>query len=211
MDGLLIDSEPIWREVQKDVFAKLGAVLSDEESRATMGLRVDEVVEYWYHHRTWSGLSCKDVENEIIDKVIATVQEKGIPREGVKEILEFMKGKQIKVAIASSSSMKIITAITEHLKIREYFDDFYSAEFEAYGKPHPAVYLTSAKMLDVPVQNCIAFEDSLNGVLAAKSAKMKCVCVPDEALRGSDKLSIADLVLPSLALFNDEIWKQLNN
>jgi sugar-phosphatase len=168
-------------------------------------------VEFWYHTKPWSGPNCKDVENEIYEKVIATVRQKGVARKGVKEVLEFVKGKGVKMAIASSSSMSLITAVLQHLQIEKYFEAVYSAEFEEYGKPHPAVYLTTAKMLDVPVKNCIAFEDSFNGLLAAKAARMKCVCVPDESLVGSQKLGIADVVLFSLSDFNEEIWKKIEN
>ncbi|MFA5831682.1 MAG: hexitol phosphatase HxpB [Candidatus Paceibacterota bacterium] len=209
MDGLLIDSEPTWRKAAQEVLAKIGIVLSDEKGKETMGLRVDHLVEYWYHRQPWIGPSCKEVEQEIEKKVIEAVRANGIPREGIMEALEFVKGKNVKMAIASSSSMEVIHVILEHLKVEKYFSELYSAEFEEYGKPHPAVYLTSAKMLDVPVEHCLAFEDSFNGLLAAKAARMKCICIPDESLRGSAKLGIADIVLPTLAHFNEDVWKQI--
>ena len=209
MDGLLIDSEPIWREVQRDVFEKMGILLSDEEMRETTGLRGNETIEFFYHRHPWTGRSCKEVENEIVEKVIETVREKGVPHDGVKDVLEFVKAKGVKVAVASSSSMHIIKSILGHLDLEKYFDALYSAEFEEFGKPHPAVYLTSAKMLNIPVGNCLAFEDSFNGLLAAKAARMKCVCVPDELLRGSAKLGIADVVLPTLAGFDERVWEKV--
>lgn len=112
-------------------------------------------------------------------------------------------------ATASSSPMTLIKEVVEKLKIGHYFEELYSAEFEEYGKPHPGVYITASKMLDVPAENCIAFEDSFNGLLSAKSAHMKCICVPDESLVGSAKLGIADIVLSSLLEFNDVLWDEL--
>ena len=120
-----------------------------------------------------------------------------------------MKQRDVKMALASSSLMPIIDAATKKLGIREYFDEIYSAEFEEHGKPHPGVYLTTAKMLDVAPEFCLAFEDSFNGLLAAKSARMKCVCVPDEMFSDDPKLAIADLILPSLFDFGEKDWKRL--
>ncbi|MCK9351942.1 MAG: hexitol phosphatase HxpB [Candidatus Paceibacterota bacterium] len=210
MDGLLVDSMPLWREAQREMGVSLGFNLTAEDEKATMGLREDETVEYWYHRHPWTGRSIKDVENEIVSRVIELVKAKGKEREGVGDIMRFVKDKKLKTAVASSSPIRLIRATLEHFQLEKYFDELYSAEFEPYGKPHPAVYITAAKMLDVPIRNCIAFEDSLYGILAVKAAKMKCVCVPDEALRGSHTLSIADIVLPTLGHFNDDVWKQLD-
>lgn len=209
MDGLLIDSEPLWQEAEIFVFAKVGIRLDSKMCLETMGLRVDKVVDYWYAKFPWSSVSKKEVEEDIMQNVIRLVEEKGIARLGTEHVLNFVKNKNVKIAIASSSQLRLIKKVIEKLGIVEYFDELYSAEFEEHGKPHPGVYLTTAKMLDIPVQDCVSFEDSFNGILSSKSARIKCVCVPDESLRGSDKLSIADEVLESLNDFNDEVWKRL--
>jgi HAD superfamily hydrolase (TIGR01509 family) len=72
------------------------------------------------------------------------------------------------LAIASSSSESIIKAVLDRLGIQDHFSVIYSAEHEPYGKPHPGVYLTTAKKLGVKPTECLAFEDSLNGVLVSR-------------------------------------------
>src|SRR5688572_9324679 len=89
MDGLLIDSEPIWREAEKTIFKQVGLDLSDEMCAQTMGLRIDEVVQHWYTIRPWSNKSLKQIETEVLDAVERLIIQRAQPMEGVYDILEF--------------------------------------------------------------------------------------------------------------------------
>jgi sugar-phosphatase len=176
----------------------------------TMGLKIDGIISYWDYKFPGKIKNKEALEADLTAGVIALIIAKGEPRSGVYAILEFMRGKKIKIALASSSYLAIIEAVVDKLGIRKYFKELYSAEMEEYGKPHPGVYITTAKVLDVAPERCLAFEDSFTGVLSAKAARMKCVCVPDEDIAGSPKLAIADLMLNSLAEFSEETWNSLN-
>ncbi len=209
MDGLLIDSEPFWRRAQQYAFGTVGLQLSEADMRLTMGRRIDEVVEHWYHERPWKGATQKDIEALIVDKVIELVKTEGKPLPGVQEILDFFKAKSIPMAIASSSSTEIINAVVDAFGIRPYFKEIYSAEHETHGKPHPGVYITTASLLGVPPHRCLAFEDSPSGVLAAKAAKMMCVAVPDQENKSHRYIQIADAVLDSLRDFDDALFNSL--
>lgn len=209
MDGLLIDSEPLWWEAEIEVAKTVGVNLTKEQTLETTGLKVDKIVGHWFNIKPWKTPSKKEVEDTLVKNLIVRVKEMGKEKAGATQTLELMKRKNVKIALASSSLMSIIDAATKKLGIRKYFDEIYSAEFEEHGKPHPGVYLTTAKMLDVDPEYCLAFEDSFNGLLAAKSARMKCVCVPDEMFSDHPKLAIADLILPSLLDFREEEWKKL--
>jgi mannitol-1-/sugar-/sorbitol-6-/2-deoxyglucose-6-phosphatase len=209
MDGLLIDSEPLWWDAEIEVARTVGLELTKEQVFETTGLKADKIIDHWFNKKPWTKPSKKEVEEVLVKNLIARVEKKGKEKAGATQILDLMKEKNIKMALASSSLMSIIDAAVEKLGIREYFDEIYSAEFEEHGKPHPGVYLTAAKMLDVAPEHCLAFEDSFNGLLAAKSARMKCVCVPEEAFLKNPKLAIADLILPSLFDFGEEEWKRL--
>jgi sugar-phosphatase len=116
----------------------------------------------------------------------------------------------VRVALASSSAYRLIRAVTERLGLADSFDCVYSAEEEEYGKPHPGVYLTAARRLGVAPTQCLAVEDSFNGVLAAKAARMKCVAVPEPAQRRDPRFCIADVVLDSLAGVGVEVWRALD-
>ncbi len=205
MDGVLIDSEPLWRKAEIESFSRVNVHLTDEMCRQTMGLRVDEVVEYWFHRFPWENTPHKEIEESIWDNVIKLVREEGTAMSGVKESLEFLKGKGMKLALASTSAMVLINTVIDKLQIRDYFEAIHSAEFEDYGKPHPGVYITTAKKLNLQPQECMAIEDSINGMIAAKAAKMKCIGIPEKDLLTDKRIGIADVVLSSLNEINEEI------
>ena len=114
------------------------------------------------------------------------------------------------LAIASSSPCRLLEAAVQRFHWEGVFQVINSAQQEAYGKPHPAVYLTTAEMLQVHPENCLAFEDSLPGLISAKAARMMCVAVPEEHNQHDPRFSLADVVLTSLLEFNPAVWQRLN-
>lgn len=203
MDGLLVDSEPLWGEAMTEVFASVGVTLSPDMWHSTTGLRTKEVVSYWHNYFKWEGKSNEQVTNEIIDSVTHKIITSGRSMEGMVEILQYFKAKQFKIGLASSSPLRLINAVINHFKIADYFQAVYSAEFEDYGKPHPAVYLACARALDSNPLDCLAFEDSVTGMTAAKAARMTAVVVPEEHNRHNPKYALANMQLNSLLEFND--------
>ncbi len=211
MDGVLIDSEPFWQESEIEAFGRAGLRLTREMCVQTMGLRVDEVVDYWHRRHGWEGFAAGELEEAIIGGVERRILEKGEEKEGVRPALELFRGHGVKVALASSSAYRLIRAVTERFRLADKFDCVYSAEDEEYGKPHPGVYLTTARRLGVKPSTCLAVEDSFNGVLAAKAARMKCVAVPEEDARRDPRFAIADVVLGSLKEIDEEVWRRLSD
>ena len=210
MDGVLIDSEPFWQESEMDAFARVGVKLTREMCMQTMGLRVDEVVEYWRRRHAWEGVSSGELEEAIIGGVAERILSKGLAKEGARRALDFFRSRGVKLALASSSSYRLIRAVTERFGLSDKFDCVYSAEDEEYGKPHPGVYLTTARRLGVSPSACLAVEDSFNGVLAAKAARMKCIAVPEEGAMRDPRFCIADVVLGSLEEIDEEVWRRLS-
>lgn len=210
MDGVLIDSEPLWRKAEIEAFGRVGVSLTEDLCRETTGLRVDEVVEHFYHLFPWEGTTKKEVEEFIWENIIKLAKEEGKAKEGVLESLHVIKEQGLKIALASTSAMVLINAVLDKLKIAEYFDVIHSAEFEEYGKPHPGVYLTTAKKLGFLSQQCVAIEDSINGMLAAKSAKMKCIGIPEKELEGDKRLGIADVIISSLFEINQSLLAKID-
>ncbi len=201
MDGLLINSEPYWKIAEKKVFGELGLNLNDELLRQVMGFRLSEVVQYWYQYQPWQNPDFIQTEKNILDTVKALIMENANAMEGVYEVLEKFNQQKIKMSVASSSSMSLIEAVVDKLKIRKYFEVLWSAEFEPFGKPHPRIFITTAKKLQIDPIDCLVFEDSINGVIAAKAARMKCVAIPEEATFNDARFAIADEKLKSLLEF----------
>lgn len=198
MDGLLIDSEPVWREAEKEIFALVGITLTDEMCFQTVGLRIDEVVRHWKNKFPWDNYSEKEIEEKVIFRVIELVKEKCKILPGVYSAISFFKSKNLPLAIASASAIPIIETVVEKLKIKNEFKIIHSAQNESFGKPHPAVYLSTAKLLGVDPTECLVFEDSFNGVVSAKAARMKVVAVPEDIHYGELRFHAADWQLKSL-------------
>ena len=145
MDGLLVDSEPLWRIAEIETLSAVGVPITEEDAVQTTGLRTDEVVELWYARYPWPDPPRKEIEARIITRLIALVRERGELMPGVIETLQAVSGAGYPLAIASSSSSEIITAVLDTLGIASYFQVAQSAEHEPYGKPHPGVYIEAAR------------------------------------------------------------------
>ena len=197
MDGLLVDSEILWHEAEIEVFGALGVPLSEATNRSTKGLYIDEVVDFWFGLHPWSGPSPAEVSQMLIDRVGDLVDTKGRLLPGAERAIE-LTARRGPVAVASSTPIALIERILDHFGLISRFVSLHSAEFEVYGKPHPAVFLTAAQALGVAPDRCLVLEDSSAGVLAAKAARMTVVAVPTPADRELAVFSIADLVLASL-------------
>ncbi|MCT4601818.1 MAG: hexitol phosphatase HxpB [Marinifilum sp.] len=209
MDGLLINSEPFWQESENLVFNALGIVTNKELFEIFMGKRIDEVVDAMWEIQNWNHKSKAEVVDDIVNNVIKLVNEKGEALSGVYKILESLQKSSLKVGLASSSKMKIIEAVLNKLNIREYFEVVHSAEFEEYGKPHPQIFISTAQMLGVNPNECLVFEDSLNGVISALAANMKCYAIPESGALNLNKFIIANKILNSLDEFNLNDLKSL--
>jgi sugar-phosphatase len=197
MDGLLFDTEVLWHEAEVEVFGALGVRISEVEDRSTKGMFVSEVVRYWRERYPWEGPSNEEVTERLLTRVGDLVEEKGRELPGARRTLERARSRG-PIALASSTPLALIERILQHFGLADAFASVHSAEFEPYGKPHPAVFLTAARSLGVPPDQCLVFEDSAAGVIAAVAGRMRVVAVPTPADRPLPAFALADLVLSSL-------------
>jgi len=202
MDGLLVDSEPLWKEAAQEVFGTLDIRLTDAQYLTTTGLRTREFVTHWFRHFDLPESRLEETEMAVLDSVAQKVAVKGKVMPGVKYIFKYFKSIGFKIGLASSSPMKMIKQVTQMLAIDPYIQVATSAENLLNGKPHPQVYLNCALALDSLPTECIAFEDSFNGMIAAKAARMTCVVVPEREQYKLEKWGAADLKISSLQNFN---------
>jgi mannitol-1-/sugar-/sorbitol-6-/2-deoxyglucose-6-phosphatase len=209
MDGLLVDSEPLWRDAEVEILGALGVPLGETSTRRTKGMFVEEVSAYWYERYPWGGPSVGDVAVQIVDRVCELVVERAELLPGVSNAIEVCRRHGLALAVASSSEYRLIHLVLDHFALTDLFSLIHSAEDEPYGKPHPGVYLTAAAKLDVHPTRCVAWEDASAGVLAAKAARMVCVAVPEPIERHHPGFGIADAVLESLELVDDALLGRL--
>ncbi|MCQ6309737.1 hexitol phosphatase HxpB [Citrobacter freundii] len=199
MDGLLVDSEPLWDQAELDVIASLGVDISRRhELPDTLGLRIDMVVDLWFAQQPWNGPSRQEVTERIITRAIALVEETKPLLPGVREAVALCKSQGIKVGLASASPLHMLEKVLTMFDLRDDFDALASAEKLPYSKPHPQVYLDCAAKLGIDPLNCVALEDSVNGMIASKAARMRSIVVPAHENQDDPRFVLADVKLTSL-------------
>jgi mannitol-1-/sugar-/sorbitol-6-/2-deoxyglucose-6-phosphatase len=209
MDGLLVDSEPLWQVAEVEILGALGVPIDPHACRQTKGMFVNEVTAYWHERFPWAGPSTDEVAVRVVDRVCELVVERGVLLPGVHGVIELCRRHGLALAVASSSEYRLIDLVLGHFGLAPYFPVLHSAEDEPYGKPHPGVYLGAAAKLGADPTRCLAWEDAGAGVLAAKAARMVCVAVPEASERSRPAFAIADAVLGSLAEADDALYGRL--
>lgn len=202
IDGLLIDSEPLWNEAAAETFLQYGIQLTPAQYATTTGLRTPEFIRWWFNY---FGIASTNemarAEKAIIDSVLQKIAAKATVMPGVKYIFEFLASKSLSIGLATSSPPSLIELAINMSGIGHYLKATASAEGLPYGKPHPQVYLNCAEKLGANPVQCLCFEDSYNGMIAVKAARMTCVVVPHADHLKNEKWGAADLKLSSLQNF----------
>lgn len=209
MDGLLIDSEPLWKEAAEALFLTYGKQLTTQQYASTTGLRTKEFLMHWFRYFDLPDDSISEAEKKVVDLVIKLVKQKGKPMPGVQHIFNFFLERNFKIGLASSSPLELINLVVDMLGIKPHLQAVSSAAELAYGKPHPEVYINCAKKLNAMPEVCICFEDSFNGMIAAKAAKMKCIIVPSLHEAKNPAWEAADLKISTLSNFNELLLNSL--
>ena len=198
MDGILVDSEPMWRLAEREVFAGIGLELDDADCERTMGMRTDEVIDHWYRRTPWNGPSPADVEARLVARMQTLIAERAGPMPGVEHAMTIAHDAGLELALASSSPPELINAVLRKLGYESAFAVVRSAVDEEQGKPHPGVFLTTARLLGVDPGDCVVIEDSPAGVRSAGAAGMRVIAVPPAHLFDEPDYDDADIKLGSL-------------
>ncbi len=205
MDGLLVDSEPLWVRAEIAVFGEVGVTLREEDCALTKGLRCDDVVAYWHARKPWQSPAQDEVQAKLCAAVADLVRKEGVALPGVAHAIAVARENGRKIALASSSPSNVIRATLERLGLESAFEIVQSAETEKLGKPHPGIFLTTAERLGVAPTECLVLEDSLTGVVAAKAARMACIAVPFDFPNHDPRFVLADAIVRSLADVSDDL------
>ena len=179
MDGLIIDSEPLWKIAEIETFKEVGFDFTTEMCALTTGMRIDEVVEFWRKKIKWESFTNTEIVDKIQNKMIQLIKERGKLLPGIIESLNLLNANDVLIGLASSSSMSLINTTVDTLKIIKFFNVIHSAENEIAGKPNPAVFLSAAKMLKVNPEKCLVLEDSKAGMSAGINANMRTIVIPE--------------------------------
>lgn len=205
MDGLLIDSEPLWLQAEIDIFSSLGVDTTQRDKLPdTVGLRIDQVVSLWYETLPWEGPDQAEVAQRIIERALTLIDQQRPLLPGVRQALMLCRQQKLAVGLASASPLHMLEHVLAIFDLRHYFDVVVSAESLPYSKPHPQVYLNAASELNISPRHCVTLEDSVNGMIATKSARMRSIVIPEANAASDRRWSLADVQLTSLLQLKPE-------
>lgn len=204
MDGLLLDTEPLWKVSMFRIAQKYQIPIQPHQFKETTGLKIYDVVKYWSQNYSWEDghMLIKKVSSEIIDDIIQLSKKEACVMPGAENLLKTLNNSGLKVALATSSPQNMMDVLIDYFKLTKYFDILCSADSVAFGKPHPDVFLYCADLLKCDPLNCIVLEDSINGMIATKAARMKSIVVPAQNDFDNPKFLLADFRLKSLVDFD---------
>jgi len=209
MDGILIDSERHWQLTERAIFAEMGIDLTDNLLVETRGLRTEEMVAHWSARFSIDGNDPKVLMKDYDARMVDTMKREVPLMEGARELIGMFREMGLPVALATCSTQEHIDAVMEKHGLRSSFDLLVSAAVGMPGKPHPEVFLRTAALLKVDPTRCLVFEDSFNGVVAGKAARMKVVAMPDHSEYDQDRFGAADMKIKSLKNFTFETYQKL--
>jgi|FLYN01.1.fsa_nt_gi HAD superfamily hydrolase (TIGR01509 family) len=198
MDGLLVDSEPVWA-IAEDAMLEVRGRQPDSVFRTQIiGLRTNEFLgemrRFYELEDTVDSLRA-----DVLNRMLELIPQRVVPRPGALELLEYVAAHNLPRAIASSSPMPVIDAVVQSQGWEKIFTVRCSGDEVAQGKPAPDVYLLAAARLNVAPSDCLALEDSPTGARAAVAAGMVCYAVPDPSHTRVDAFrGITDHVYDSL-------------
>ena len=191
------------------MFGSLGLELSESDVRQTMGLRIDDAVRHWWVRSPWEGMTMIEVERAATARVAELITRSGAPMPGAVEAVSLCAELGLPVAVCSGSYAVVIEAALARLGIESDVAVWHSAEWEPLGKPHPGSYLSTASKLGIDPTSCLAVEDSFNGAISAKAARMRVVAVPEPDAADSPRWGFCDAKLPSLTAFDRTLLRSL--
>lgn len=195
MDGVLVDSEPLWQKAEFEIFSSLGAHVTEELALLTKTMTTKEVTEFWRSRTAGEEISFQEAEELVISRVIELIENENCLIEGIENFVKLLKDQGYKIGLATNSPYRIIPVVLKKLNLTHCFDAVSSSDSEKNGKPDPSVYLTTCSKLEVEPDQCTAIEDSYSGMLAAKRAGMKVIAFTNG--NAAAEITIANDVIKS--------------
>ncbi len=202
MDGVLIDSEVLYQKSAMQSAKEIGFELSEELYMSVIGLP-EEVGEAIIREAMGSDFSF-EIYDQRYRQILAAEFKKHLPiKTGVRELLSLLKKLQIPVAVSTSANRKTANNHLSRADLMPYFSTVVTCDDVDNGKPHPDPYLLAAQRLNVKPEDCLALEDSHNGVRSAHGAGMQTIMVPDMLLATEEIAALCITVMNDLHAVRD--------
>ncbi|MEY2676167.1 MAG: hypothetical protein RL510_187 [Actinomycetota bacterium] len=177
LDGTLIDSEPYWMKSEIELAERHGATWTEEDGKSLVGMALKDSTRLM-GERFGVELDQDKVINELTDSVTEQLRREIPWRPGAQELLRELRRKGVKTALVTMSLRRMALQVVESIPFKA-FDVIVAGDDVVHGKPHAEPYLKAAELLGVDPRDCVAFEDSISGILSAEAAGTKAVGIPN--------------------------------
>lgn len=177
LDGTLIDSEPYWMKSEIELANRHGAEWTEEDGKSLVGMALKDSTRLM-GERFGVELDTDSVINELTDSVTAQLRREIPWRPGAQELLRELRRRGVKTALVTMSLRRMALQVVEAIPF-DAFDVVVAGDDVVHGKPHAEPYLKAASLLGVDPKDCVAFEDSISGILSAEAAGTKAVGIPN--------------------------------
>ena len=197
LDGVLVDSEPIWEDVRRTLVAERGGRWRPDSQRRLMGMSTAEWARY-LSVELEVGMTPDEVARAVVDRMAARYRDSLPLLPGAVDAVVRLAARW-RLGVASSSPPRLVDLVLDRAGVRRLFEVTVSTEEVARGKPAPDVYVTVTARLGLEPRRCVAIEDSSNGLRSARAAGLRVIAVPrPEYPPDPDALAGADRVLGGL-------------
>ena len=177
MDGTLIDSEPHWLKSERQLAEKLGGSWTEADGLEMVGLSLADSTKL-FAEKLGVDVPHDEILIELTESVSKSLEQEIIWRPGARELLQDLRKRGIKTALVTMSLRAMAKQVVDAIPF-DAFDIIVAGDDVTYGKPHPEPYLKAAALLGVEPGECVAFEDSISGLLSAEAAGTKAVGIPN--------------------------------
>lgn len=186
LDGSLVDSMWLWKDIDIEYFAKFNKVLPDNLQAQIEGMSFSETAQYIKIHFDFP-VSVEEMKSDWNAMALYKYQHEVPLKPGINEFLTYCRENSIKLGIATSNSRELVSEVIKAHNLEHYFDCIMTGCDVEKGKPSPDIYLAVAGELGIEPIHCLVFEDIIPGIIAGKNAGMKVCAVEDDYSKQQEK------------------------
>lgn len=207
MDGLMFDTETIDMACFKQACEEFGYTIERDYQMSLIGMNEHDTI-LKLQEKFGDSFPVYDIRDLSWKKKMNYFYENGLPiKEGLKELISYLKTMKIKIAVASSSSIKIINEYLQLSNLENQFDFLIGGDHVVHSKPDPEIFLKVIEHFNLSSDEALVLEDSNNGILASYRANIPVICVPDIVENKPELLALTYMTLPSLVAVKEELKK----
>lgn len=211
LDGVIVDTEPLWCEALIKTFDAVGIKITVEDCQKTRGLFYKKVVEMWCNKCNLEKKLVKNISSKLLQCVISLIKARNVLAPDFDKFIKEVKLMGLKLGLATSSPKELLEVIFDKYEIRDYFDSWTTGDEIRNFKPHPEIYIKQAKKMGLSPFQVIAIEDSIPGMVSAYAAGCKIIAMPSPENKFRREYGLAHFIAYSFSDITPEVIKIISD